>query len=313
MRDPTRLAISRDLPSVGSRVSIRYRLVTDPEHALTDVVGHVEAVSPQVLVRTKSDGVVAIAPEDILAVRELSHRPVRASEIRALEHAAALAWPGTEQQWVAGWFLRAGLVSGKAYTGRANSAVPLEFSATLTDLPAIVDWYRDRGLPTWLAVPERLLRIGATGVNATRVMVRQVPDSPGVADVTLRASPDAAWLTIYQRDVPVDVLTAVIDGEVAFATVAGAAVARGAVTTAPDGTRWLGISSVRVADEARRQGHARAVCAALQNWGAGHGAALAYVEVLDDNGPAIALYESIGFRLHHSHRYIDAASLLPTL
>jgi ribosomal protein S18 acetylase RimI-like enzyme len=297
-----------ELPSVGTRVSIRYRLVD----GLTDVVGHVEATSPQVLVRTKSDGIVTVAPEAIVAVRELSHRPVRASEIRALEHAAALAWPGTEQQWLAGWFLRSGVVSGQAYTSRANSAIPLDFSAALADLPAVVDWYRDRGQPAWLAVPERLLRVSATGIKPTRVMVRDVPDSRGPAAV-LSARPDAEWLAIYQRDVPVEVLTAVLDGEVTFALAAGVAVGRGAVTSAPDGTRWLGLSSVRVAEEARRQGHARAVCEALQAWGAEHGAEQAYVEVLADNGPAIALYESMGFRLHHSHRYIDAATLLPTL
>jgi ribosomal protein S18 acetylase RimI-like enzyme len=297
-----------ELPSVGTRVSIRYRLVD----GLTDVVGHVEATTPQVLVRTKSDGVVTVAPEAIVAVRELSHRPVRASEIRALEHAAALAWPGTEQQWLAGWFLRSGVVAGQAYTSRANSAIPLDFSAALADLPAVVDWYRDRGQPAWLAVPERLLRVSATGIKPTRVMVRDLPAARGPTAI-LADRPDADWLAIYQRDVPVEVLTAVLDGEVTFALAAGVAVGRGAVTSAPDGTRWLGLSSVRVAEEARRQGHARAVCEALQVWGAEHGAEQAYVEVLADNGPAIALYESMGFRLHHSHRYIDAATLLPTL
>ena len=280
---------------------------------MTDAVGHLEATTPQVLVRTKSDGVVAVAPEDVVAVRELSHRPIRASEIRALEHAAARAWPGTEQQWLAGWFLRSGVISGQAYTSRANSAIPLDFSATLADLPAVVDWYRERGQPAWLAVPERLLRVSATGIKPTRVMVRDLTAVPEEPAAVLSEHPDAEWLAIYERDVPVEVLTAVLDGEVTFALAAGVAVGRGAVTSAPDGTRWLGISSVRVAEHARRQGHARAVCDALLAWGAERGAAQAYVEVLADNGPAIALYESMGFRLHHSHRYIDAASLLPTL
>jgi ribosomal protein S18 acetylase RimI-like enzyme len=305
------LATSEGLPSVGSRVSIRYRLVSG---SLTDAVGHLEALTPRVLVRTKSDGLAEIAPEDIVSVRELSHRPVRASEIRAVEHAAALAWPGTEQQWLAGWLLRA----AGGHTSRANSAIPLDFSATLAGLPAIVDWYRDRGLPAWLAVPERLLRVGAAGIKSTRVMVRElapVADPPAAAlAVTLKRIPDADWLTIYQREVPVEVLTAVLDGAVVFATVAGAAVGRGAVTTAPDGIRWLGISSVRVAEDRRRQGLAAAVCTALQAWGAEQGADQMYVEVLADNDPAIALYESLGFRLHHSHRYVAAASVLgPTL
>jgi ribosomal protein S18 acetylase RimI-like enzyme len=306
----TRLATeSGGLPSVGSRVSIRYRLADYADQALTDVVGHVEAVAPVVQVRTKSGELVEVDPAGIVWVRELSHRPVRASEIRALEHAAALAWPGTEQQWLAGWFLRA----GGGHTSRANSAVPLDFSAALADLPAVVDWYRERGLPAWLAVPERLLRIGAAGIKPTRVLVRDIA-AADAADVTLRGVPDAAWLALYERDVPVDILTAVLDGEVTFATVDGAAVGRGAVTAAPDGTRWLGISAVRVAPDRRRQGHARAICGALQSWGAARGAAQVYVEVLDENVAAIALYEAMGFRLHHSHRYVPGESQLgPTL
>ncbi len=110
------------LPLVGARVSIRYQL---PTGEFTDVIGHVLAMDPRIVLRTKSGELVEISPADVVAMRELSDRPVRASEIRALEHAAALAWPGTEQHWHDGWLLRA----GGGYTSRANSAVPLDFSA----------------------------------------------------------------------------------------------------------------------------------------------------------------------------------------
>lgn len=89
------------------------------------------------------------------------------------------------------------------------------------------------------------------------------------------------------------------------------AVGRGAVTTAPDGVRWLGVSCVRVAESARRTGLARAICAALQSWGADQGATRAYVQVLDDNTAALELYRTLGFRLHHRHRYVRADSLVP--
>lgn len=272
---------------------------------LTDVVGHLLHVEPSVQVRTKAGELVDIDPADIVSVRELSHTPVRGSEIRALEHAAALAWPGTEQHWYRGWFLRA----GGGVTSRANSALPLDISAQIADLPAVVDWYRARDLTPWLALPDRLLPMRTEGVDLTRVMVRPLEAAQARPTVTLASRPDAAWLAGYQRDVPVDVLTAVIDGELTFATYEGRAVGRGAVTAAPGGTRWLGISSVRVAAEQRRQGHARAVCEALMSWGNAAGATHAYVQVLADNHPAIALYTSMGFRLHHHTRYVDARSL----
>lgn len=287
--------------SRGSRVSLRYRT----SEGLTDVVGHLEALTPTVIVRPKSGDDVEIDPADVVSVRELSHRPVRNSEIRALEHAAALAWPGTEQHWQDGWLLRA----GSGHTSRANSAVPLLFSSSTEALSQIVSWYAGRGLPPWLALPERLLPIKSPGVKQTRVLVRDLFPAPLPPGVALAAAPDERWLRVYERDVPPDILTAVIDGTVVFATV-GDAVGRGAVTTAPDGTRWLGVSCVRVAESARRQGLARGVFAALSAWGAEQGATRAYVQVLEDNAPAQALYESLGFALHHRHRYVRADSLV---
>ena len=290
------------VPPVGSRVSIRYRL---PTGEFTDVIGHVQRLDPVVL-RTKSGELVEIAPADVTAVRELSDAPVRASEIRALEHAAALAWPGTEQHWHDGWLLRA----GGGYTSRANSAVPLDFSATIAALSGVIDWYERRGLAPWLALPERLVPVRAAGIKNTRVMVNDLSGGEAHPEVTLLDRPDPAWLTCYERDVPVPVLTAVVDGEVVFASVGGAAVGRGAVTTAPDGTVWLGISAVHVATAHRSRGHARTLCRALIDWGARRGATRAYVQVLSDNAAAIALYSRLGFVLHHHHRYVDALSLV---
>lgn len=308
MRIPTRSGTDgtgRPLtPSPGCRVSLRYRLPPGSVPPLTDVVGVVETVDPLIRLRTKSGDAVTVAPADVVSVRELSRVPVRTSQIRALEHAAALAWPGLEQHWLDGWLLRA----GRGFTHRANSAVPLNFSATLDALPGIVDWYAERGLTPWLAVPERLLGVRDEGVKPTRVMVRDLtPAEPG--QVRLLDAPDAGWLATYARAVPAAVLTAAVDGT--FATVPGVAVGRGAVTGAPDGTRWLGISAVHTAPTHRRRGYARAVCAALMAWGGAAGAQRVYVQVLDESRAAIALYRAMGFGLHHQLRYLDARSLLP--
>lgn len=295
-----------DFPVLGSRVSLRYRLPAGSAKPLTDVIGHLERLEPTVLIRTKDGELVDVAPADVVTVRELSHTPVRASEIRTLEHAAALAWPGVEQQWSGGWLLRA----GHGITSRANSAIPLDVSAQIAHLAVVRDWYRARDLPAWLALPERLLPIRTPGIKPARVMVREPAAAPATPTVTLAQQPDAQWLAIYERDVPVDVLTAVIDGRLTFATVSGCAVGRGAVTTAPDGTPWLGISSVRVSPAHRGQGHARAVCEALLAWGAESGARRAYVQVEVDNHAAIALYTTLGFRLHHQTRYVAAEDVL---
>ena len=104
-------------------------------------------------------------------------------------------------------------------------------------------------------------------------------------------------------------LTAVVDGDVVFAAMSDRAVGRAAVTSAPDGTRWAGLSAVHVVEKHRREGHARTLCEALLGWAAGRGATRGYVQVLADNAPAIALYESMGFGTQHRVRYVDARTL----
>jgi RimJ/RimL family protein N-acetyltransferase len=296
-----------ELPAVGTRVSLRYRLPPGSVPPLTDVIGHLVETGPRVRVRTKTGAVVEISPDDVVAVRALTATPVRTSQIRATEHAAALAWPGIEQQWLHGWLVR----GANGHTHRANSAVPLGVEADAGALPAIVDWYANRGQTPWLALPDRLLRLPMT-VQAHLETVVMVCDAPvGAPDptVTMTPVPDDRWLALYQREIPAGVLTAVVDGVVVFGTRGDAAVGRSAVTEAPDGTRWAGLSAVRVAEEQRQRGHGRALCSALLAWAAERGATSGYAQVLAGNAAAIALYESMGFSAQHRVRYVDARSL----
>jgi ribosomal protein S18 acetylase RimI-like enzyme len=289
---------------VGTRVVVRYRRPAGSTPPLTDVIGHLLRAGPTLAVRTKRGDVVEIDAADVVTIKALAAAPVRTADIRNLERAAALAWPGTEQHWIDGWLLR----FGHGATRRANSAVPLGISVG-QDNALLVDWYSSRRIAPLIAAPDRLFRVPADvptdGENL--VMAGGLADASGV--VSMRRAPDDEWLRLYGRDVPVDVLTAVLDGEVTFGELDGAAVGRAAVTVAPDGTRWVGLSAVHVVEEARRSGLARRLCSALLAWGGEHGATRAYVQVLTDNTPAIKLYESMGFALHHRSRYVDARDI----
>src|SRR5574337_595451 len=121
------------LPDVGSRVSLRYLRPPGSDPSMADVVGHLVETGPRVRVRSADGAVHEFRLSDVLYVRRLTDRPVKNSQIRAVEHAAALAWPGTEHQWLDGWWLRAG--PGSAL--QTNSAVPLDMFAQTSTVPAI--------------------------------------------------------------------------------------------------------------------------------------------------------------------------------
>jgi N-acetylglutamate synthase len=292
-------------PELETRVTVRYRRPAGSVPPLTDVVGHLLAITPLVCVQTKTGAVVQFAPADVVAVRTLSDAPVRASQIRALEHAAALAWPGVEQHWLEGWLLRA----GHGVTHRANSAVPLDASADQAAIPAIADWYRRRDLTPRLAIADRLLRLTGAVEHPNRMLVRDVRTAEPDPAVRLSARPDEDWLRLYRREIPVDVLTAVIEGELAFGTHTDVAIARASVTDAPDGTRWVGLSAVRVADPERDAG--RVLCEALLAWGAARGATRGYVRILDDDHAAASSARSLGFTLHHHAHYVTVPAQRP--
>lgn len=293
------------LPPEGKRVSLRYRLPEPAQRPYTDVIGHVESSGATIGIRTRHGELVTVDARDLQAFRVIPEQPVRTSQIRNLERAAAHGWPGTEQHWIDGWLLR----YGGGHTRRANSAIPLEAWASHAALPVIVDWYAARGVPPLISAPDRLFRVppGVPTDGENLVMVGGVAPHDPVAVVTDR--PDDAWRAIDARGVPDDVLTAVIDGEVAFAAVPGAGAARGAVTESPDGTRWVGLSAVHVATDARGKGNGRLVCSALLHWGHGQGATRSYAQVLSDNDRAIDFFEAMGFTTQHRVRYVDARNL----
>jgi N-acetylglutamate synthase len=168
-------------------------------------------------------------------------------------------------------------------------------------------------VPPLLSVPDRLFLVPpgvpADGENVVMTADLAIDPAAPASTVTMADRPDGQWLCAYVRDVPTDVLTAVVDGDVVFAALSDRAVGRAAVTSAPDGTRWAGLSAVHVVEKHRREGHARTLCEALLGWAAGRGATRSYVQVLADNAPAIALYESMGFGTQHRVRYVDARTL----
>jgi N-acetylglutamate synthase len=69
---------------------------------------------------------------------------------------------------------------------------------------------------------------------------------------------------------------------------------------------WFAVHALSVEPAYRRRGHTRALLAALLRWGADRGGAVAWLHVETDNAAALALYDALGFAIHHSCRYLRA-------
>jgi ribosomal protein S18 acetylase RimI-like enzyme len=84
------------------------------------------------------------------------------------------------------------------------------------------------------------------------------------------------------------------------------ATARGCV--ADDDSRWLGLSLIGVDEAFRRRGLAQRLMRSLAHWAETLGARDVYLQVERRNTPAVALYERMGFTVHHAY---SSRRLLP--
>jgi N-acetylglutamate synthase len=300
---------------VGRRVSIR-RVEDHPLGGRTvfrDVVGDLAGLDAQTAVVDTRHGLVEV-PTDHIAIARLAP-PSTADEL-ALEGIAAKALRPAEVEQLGGWLLRA----DHGFTHRANSVLPLrQLRMRLDDaLAQAHDWYASRGLPLQLQIPveaRRLLdaELGERGwpcsppvhVFAARLDALSAEES---AAVSIADAPDDGWLELYRgghalTETGRALLTR--HDQIGFASlrVDGRTVAVGRGTV-DDG--WLGVMAVEVDPGYRRQGLAAAVMRELWRWGAARGAARSYLQVSADNAPAIALYEKLGYWVHHDYHYRSA-------
>ncbi|PZF83503.1 GNAT family N-acetyltransferase [Jiangella anatolica] len=309
---------------VGRRVVVRYRL-HDEEFGATDVLGVlVSWAGGELRIRPSRGGdVVNVTADDVIAVKAVPELTVTRRDVRDLEAAALHGWRALESSWVDGWLLRA----AGGFTGRANSCLPLDDPGRpLPDAVALVeDWYRSRGLVPAFQVPEPLGRalgpvLDARGWPApedrTFVMVAPLSvvrgvERPGLPPVRVDDRPDDDWLAGYHYrggELPAHAVSVLVNAEtVGFASVdddgVRVAIARGAVSSAPSGRRWLGVTAVEVTPSARRRGLGGHIVTGLAAWAERHGATDVYLQVAEPNEPARATYRKAGFAEHHAYHY----------
>jgi N-acetylglutamate synthase len=285
---------------VGERIVVRrvVRGETGPTGgpAFTDLLGTCTAWDATACVVTPESGdPVVIALADIVSGKPVPPRPpvrLRATPREAQERAMAL-WADLETAPLGAWVLRH---SPGETARRANSVLAVEPAGVADAYEQVVAWYAARtGRPIAAVLPDSaedaLFRAHGWG-----------PES-GDADTVFQV----AGVARARRALPVSETPGLVDvaedGPHAVARIGDRA--SGVATVAGD---WVGYRAIAVSPEHRRQGLGLQVMAALLEWGAERGATTAYLQVLGDNAPALALYDGLGFAEHHRYRYLAPGS-----
>ncbi len=295
---------------VGRRVVVRrvLRGETGPTGgpAFSDVLGICTSwADGTCVVQPESGEPMVIAVADIVSGKPIPPRPSPRLRVDAQEaQVRALAlWPDLQSRPLGDWVLRH---SPTSTARRANSVLAMSPAGIEDAYDRVVEFYAGTtGRPIAAVLPDsaedELFRshgwvaeshdadtlFQVSGVAQVRRALRgsrqarppgsaRPPQTPATYDdggdlVTVRIGDRASGVAAYGRD-------------------------------------WVGFRSIEVAPEHRRQGLGLAVMSALLGWGAERGATTAYLQVLGDNAPALALYDGLGFTTHHAYRYLAPAS-----
>jgi N-acetylglutamate synthase len=273
---------------------------------MTDVLGVCTSWGDgRCVVVPESGEPVEIALADIVSGKPVPPRPSVRHRVTAYDaelHVQSL-WPDVETRPLGGWLLRAAPPYAGRLRRRANSVLAMGDPGTslAEAMPVIRAFYAERKRPVlaqvevgsteeadlvaagWVPVPDKdnFFMIGSVAL-----VLRHAPPLPeeGVVCPTVRS------------DAPSGTRPARAEVEIGD-------LARG--RAALDGD-WVGLHAVEVHPDHRRRGLATQVIVELLDWAAGLGATTAWLHVETHNAEAIALYEGLGFRTHHTARYLSS-------
>jgi hypothetical protein len=230
--------------------------------------------------------------------------------IRQIEEISLNAWPAHQQRLYDGWLLR----SAEGYTKRANCIMPVyETSLPLAEKIAFCEAaYRQLTLPpifrlTPLADPALDAALEGRGyrqIDPTRVMTLDLHGWQLPAPLTLspRELPLEQWMGVYSqvsgslvekqpahtqilRNILAPHLTAALEIEGQWVACGLGVLERG----------WLGLFDIVTHASFRRRGLATELVTGMLAWAQAQGAENSYLQVMENNTPALALYAKMGY------------------
>lgn len=306
---------------IGQRLTLRLH---DPEGGYRDLVGVLESANT---IRKRSGEIVEFDPQQIAIVHPIKEIAPKAGSgaplslrIAELEALSTLTWPPREIKEMGQWRLR--ISDGVTY--RANSvfvAGPPPFGEpgvaiedaieqvekiyAASQLPAVFHLIT----PTYQEFADYLIDKGWKEKVGAAFMVCDITDSSEIAGTLIEKN-----LTLLNEDSPTPEFLALHNDEILEAIMNSyparylsicsdgitIATARMAISDS-----WAIVTRLFVSESHRRQGLAELLMQACLGYSHAQGIEKMCLQVDRSNIGAEALYEKLGFRVHHTYSFIE--------
>lgn len=239
--------------------------------------------------------------------------------IRTIEELSMNAWPSLQTMLYDGWVLR----FADGYTNRANSINPLYPSTrdVRGKIEACEHIYRGKGLSVVFKMTSDSQPVGLDALLADRGYRADRRTSVQLLDLAhhdegpgeMPNLPEVAseeWLAAYCRLSGIadrhhltlrHMLRSIVPARCFASLQADGGIVACGMGVAQDG--WVGLYDIVTDAKCRRQGHGQRLMEQILAWGKGQGAQTAYLQVMPDNAPALALYGKLGFREAYPYWY----------
>lgn len=298
------------LGSIGKRVTIRLH---EPTGGYRDIVGILQ--SERELITSKSK-TITFSPDEIAIWREIKPLPDLAGKgaplsqrIIELEKLSDLTWPAQEIVEYGKWRLRI----SDGFSMRANSVLPI--GEPPIDLASAVDEitniYRENKLKPTFSIPlpifdelDRYLEQNGWNIKIdANFLVRDIGAIEASSDpqfsIEILDYPSKEWLEI-NSDQPLEKIMRRYPARYGAIKIGEQVIAVGRIATLGG---WSIVTRLFVNPSFRGKGVAKILMNNLLSAAVSDGATKVSLQVDNENGAALALYQSMGFTVHHKFVY----------
>ncbi|OME74676.1 hypothetical protein BSK65_03115 [Paenibacillus odorifer] len=242
---------------------------------------------------------------------------------KAIEEITLNTWPAEQSVLLNGWVLR----TAAGYTKRANSVNPLYGEkSSLADLTNQIklaeQYYKDAGLKPVFKITPYIQPTNLDEALAERGYTVVEPSSVRLLELEGLATPDLRYEIQVQESLTEEWLNAFTklsalskdNGSTLTRMLSACLLQQGYILLFNNGVPtacglgviqngYIGLFDIITASDQRRQGMAEQLLLALLHWGKTQGATTAFLQVVQANTGASALYDKLGFKEIYQYWY----------